>query len=147
MRLLSTDGHINDYDQRVARHWRALGSRTLHDPGRVIEQCRVTADRYDALLAENVVAIELFDASANNIVIECMARNTPILVNRQPAAVEYLSEGYPLYFSDPEEIPELLTHERVIAAHEYLANLEKSWLDGAVFRESVASILRKIGEG
>ena len=56
---------------------------------------RVTAHRYDCLLPENVMAIELFDASANNVVVECIARNTPIIVNRHPAVVEYLTADYP----------------------------------------------------
>jgi hypothetical protein len=104
----------------------------------------VTAYRYDCLLAENVVAIELFDASANNVVVECIARNTPIIVNRHPAVVEYLTADYPLYFTDLSEIPELLAIDRVVAAHEYLAALDKPWLDGRFFRESVGSILRHL---
>lgn len=144
MRLLSTDGHINDYDLKVARHWRSIGTRGRSDPSRVIEQCRVSADRYDQLLAENLVAIELLDASANNVVIECIARNTPILVNRHPAAMEYLTEGYPLYFSDPAEIPGMLTTDRILEAHDYLKCMDKRWLNGAVFRESVASALQSL---
>ena len=111
---------------------------------RVVEQCRVTPERYDALLSENVVAIELFDASANNIVIECIARNTPILVNRHPAVVEYLGQGYPLYFSDPAQVPDMLAADRVFEAHEYLVNLDKTWLSGADFRDSIAGILRSL---
>jgi hypothetical protein len=144
LRLLAAEEHVRGYDWRVARYWKELGGRGEVRSEGVRDQGRVTSYRYDCLLAENVVAIELFDSSANNVVIECIARNTPIIVNRHPAVVEYLTDGYPLYFSDPREIPDLLAKDRVLAAHEYLAGLDKSWLDGSFFRESVGSILRHL---
>jgi hypothetical protein len=142
LRLLAGNQFVRGYDWRVDRYWRKVGGREEVQSGGVRDHCRVTAYRYDCLLAENVVALELFDSSANNVVVECIARNTPIIVNRHPAVVEYLTDGYPLYFTDPSEIPELLAMDRVMAAHEYLAGLDKSWLDGGFFRESVGSILR-----
>jgi hypothetical protein len=145
LRLLGGDQYTRGYDWRVARYWKEIVGRADADPDRVRDHCRVSAYRYDGLLAENVVAIELFDSSANNVVVECIARNTPIIVNRHPAVAEYLGEGYPLYFADPSEVPELLAIDRVVAAHEYLAGRDKSWLDGGVFRESVGSILRHLG--
>ncbi len=144
LRLLPGNQHVRGYDWRVERYWRKVGGRDEVRSGGVRDHCRVTPYRYDCLLAENVVAIELFDSSANNVVVECIARNTPIVVNRHPAVVEYLTDGYPLYFTDPSEIPELLSMDRVVAAHEYLAGLDKSWLDGGFFRESVGSILRNL---
>ncbi len=144
LRLLAGDQRGRGYDWRVAHYWREVGGRPEVQSEGVRDHGRVTAYRYDCLLAENVVAIELFDASANNVVVECIARNTPILVNRHPAVVEYLTAGYPLYFTDPSEIPELLAMDRIVAAHEYLAALDKSWLDGRFFGESVGSILRHL---
>ncbi len=142
LRLLAGDQRVRGYDWRVARYWKEVGGRKEAHAEGVRDHGRVTAYRYDCLLAENVVAIELFDSSANNVVVECIARNAPIIVNRHPAVMEYLTHDYPLYFSDPSEIPELLAMDRVMAAHEYLAGLDKSWLDGDFFRESVGSILR-----
>lgn len=60
-------------------------------------------DQYDLLLGENVVFLPLFDSSANNALIECIVRNTPVLINRLPAVVEYLGEHYPLYYGTLEE--------------------------------------------
>lgn len=147
LRLLAGDGQIRVYDWKVARYWKEIGGRKRPEADGVRDQCRVTPYRYDCLLAENVVAIELFDSSANNVVIECIARHTPIFVNRHPAVVEYLGAEYPLYFSDPAEIPALLRFDRVLAAHEYLKRLEKPWLDGGYFRESLGAILRAIQTG
>ena len=78
---------IREYDIRVGRHWRSLRTRPTFSPWEIVEQTRVSAYRYDCLLSENVVTIELFDASANNVIVECIARNTPIVVNRHPAVV------------------------------------------------------------
>lgn len=60
-------------------------------------------DEYDQLLTENVVFLDLYDSSANNAIIECIARGTPILVNKHPAVIEYLGEDYPFYFDTYEE--------------------------------------------
>jgi hypothetical protein len=93
---------------------------------------------YDALLSENVVFLDLYDASANNTVIECIARCTPLLVNRLPAVMEYLGEDYPLYYSTYEEAVEKAeNYERIRYAHQYLHSLPiRAKLTGDYFIES-----------
>lgn len=86
-------------------------------------------DEYDELLTSNVVFLNLIDASACNTIIECIVRNTPILVNRLPAVVEYLGNDYPLYYNSFEEAYEMLTdNEKLIKAHKYLVNKDKTFL-------------------
>ncbi|CAN5494682.1 hypothetical protein BH11PLA2_BH11PLA2_22690 [soil metagenome] len=75
---------------------------------------------YDELLATSVVVTELYGAAANNLVVECLARGTPILVNRLPAVEEYLGCDYPLFYADLGEIASLLEPERLIAASGHL---------------------------
>jgi hypothetical protein len=76
---------------------------------------------YDAILSQNLVYLDLYDASANNAVVECIARATPLLVNRLPAVVEYLGEGYPFYFASLEEAAaKALDFDLVRRTHEYL---------------------------
>jgi hypothetical protein len=58
---------------------------------------------YDRLLTENILMVELYDSSANNTVVECLARATPLLINPLESVVEYLGPDYPLYFSTLEE--------------------------------------------
>lgn len=80
-------------------------------------------DDYDQLLSKNIVFVDLYDSSANNVVIECMARCTPILINPLPAVVEYLGEGYPLYFNGLQEAEEKVHNiEKVKEAHQYLVD-------------------------
>lgn len=82
-----------------------------------------TFEEYDELLSQNVVFVDLFDAAANNTVLECIVRKTPILVNRVGGIAEYLGEDYPLYFSTLDEVPGLLTIDNLTRAHEYLKNI------------------------
>lgn len=96
-------------------------------------------DEYDALLSRAVVFLDLYDASANNSVVECIARATPICVNPLPAVKEYLGEEYPLYYRDYEEAAALLAdREVVVRAHEYLKTLAmRGRLTGDAFRRQV----------
>ncbi len=97
--------------------------------------------KYDQLLSENIVFLDLYDASANNAVVECIARNTPILVNPIAPVVEYLGADYPLYFGSLEEAAgKAADTALVIRAHHYLVNLPvKSRLTGDYFRQSLLS--------
>lgn len=95
-------------------------------------------DEYDRLLSENIVFVDLYDASANNAVIECIARATPILVNPLPAVVEYLGEDYPLYFNTLAEAAEKALDTALLrAAHVYLKGCAtRSKLGADYFRRS-----------
>lgn len=90
--------------------------------------------KYDKTLASSVVVTWLYGAAANNTVVECIARNTPIVVNKLPSVVEYLGEEYPLYASNTQEIWRHITNvDKIKAAHEHLKQLDKSYLDANNF--------------
>ncbi|MDJ0820341.1 MAG: hypothetical protein QNJ09_00855 [Paracoccaceae bacterium] len=81
----------------------------------------VPNDEYDALLSSSVVLCLMYNTAANNVVIECLARATPILINPLPAVVEYLGPDYPLYARDEAEADLLLALPgKVEEAHRYL---------------------------
>jgi hypothetical protein len=103
---------------------------------------RFSNDDYDDLLSSGIVFLDLYDSSANNAVIESIARHTPILVNRVPAVVEYLGEDYPFYYSNLDEAAHLLSdRQNIFDAHEYLKDLDKEWLNGNYF---AADLQRKL---
>ncbi len=84
-------------------------------------------DSYDDLLAKNIVFIQLVDASAVNTIIECILRNTPILVNPIEPVVELLGQDYPYYYTSMYEASKLLEDPiRMQAAHNYLCSYDKS---------------------
>ena len=63
-------------------------------------------------------------SSANNGIIECMARATPIFINRIPAVVEYLGEGYPLYIDSQFDLEAKIKDLDLIKrAHLYLKTI------------------------
>lgn len=84
---------------------------------------RLNNEQYDELLAHNVVFLDLYDATANNAIIECIARGTPVLVNPLPSIKYYLGEEYPFYFTTLEEAAaKLEDYPLVCQTHEYLMN-------------------------
>jgi hypothetical protein len=87
----------------------------------------VDNNSYDNLLTNNLVFLNLVDGSAVNTLIECIIRNTPVFVNKHPAAVEVLGADYPLYYDDPSKINQLLEEPLCIRdAYEHMKKINKS---------------------
>jgi hypothetical protein len=81
----------------------------------------VCNEEYDQLLSQNIGFVHLYEASANNAVIECIARTTPLLINPLPAVKEYLGDDYPLYFKDLQHAAKLCQDEGALkAAHQHM---------------------------
>lgn len=95
---------------------------------------------YDRLLTENLVFIDFYDTSANNAVIECIARATPIVVCRHPAVEEYVGRDYPLFYDRVDQIARLVgDRSRIAAAHAWLQRPElRERLTLDHFRRSLA---------
>ncbi len=85
------------------------------------EMYNVSNEKYDELFSKNIIYLDMYDSSANNAVIECIARATPLLINPIPAVVEYLGPAYPFYFeSFDEAVDKLHNPELIYYTHEYL---------------------------
>ena len=80
---------------------------------------------YDKILEQSVTLLDLYDTSCNNAIIECIVRNTPLIVNKHPAIQEYLGKNYPSYFKHESELPGLLTYDSIQTTAEYLQNQPK----------------------
>jgi len=92
---------------------------------------------YDIFLSKNVVFLQLFDAAANNIVVECIVRNNPVIVNRLPSLYEYLGEDYPLYYENLEHAQSLVTDlDKIQEGHFYLKKRDKFMLSPSYFVSS-----------
>ncbi len=108
----------------------------------------ISHEDYDTMLTSGIVFLDLYDSSANNAVIECIARNTPLLVNRHPAVIEYCGEDYPLYFDDLDHASSILVDtDRIISAHEYFKRMDKSWIKGDYFANDLILKLERIKNG
>ncbi|MGA2118373.1 MAG: hypothetical protein ABSH56_26920 [Bryobacteraceae bacterium] len=97
------------------------------------------AGGFDRLLSENLVFLDLFDSVCNNTVIECVVRETPVLINRLPCVEEYLGQEYPLYFSNLAEAGRITADKgRLLAAHRHLHALPKEPYTPEYFRRTLA---------
>jgi len=139
---------------RQQAHWvtRALKRIDAHSPfrhrhtqGNVQVMPEVSPIAYDTLLSQNAVFIELFSSSANNAVIECIVRNTPLIINRQPAVEEYLGKDYPLFYEKLPEATRLMTDEKILAGHEYLRKMDKTELEIGHFVGKIKDFLATLG--
>lgn len=80
-------------------------------------------EEYDVMLSRNIVFMNLYDCCACNTIIDCMIRNTPIIINKLAGVVDYLGPNYPLYYSTIEEAGEKADNFKLIReAHSYLEN-------------------------
>lgn len=100
---------------------------------------RVPNDAYDEMLSRSIVFLDLYVAAANNAVIECMVRRTPILTRNLPATREYLGDDYPFFFDSLEEAASKAADASlVLKTHEYLRAKDLSFLSGETFCRSLA---------
>jgi hypothetical protein len=124
---------------------RVFGSRPEFNASGVLEIDWIENDGYDFLLSRSVVCMEVLDAAANNVTIECLARNTPLIVNRHPAVVEYLGGDYPLFYEDHRQVAEMINNEELIlSAHRYLEQRDKSFLSAESFTDGISKAVEAI---
>lgn len=123
---------LNKYVSGALGHLKALDQSVTILP-------TATDEVYDTLLKDNVIFLNLIDAGAVNTILECVVRNTPILVNRLPSIEEILGEDYPLFYDALPKDGSLLTFSMIEAAHQYLDRLDKSKLTADHFLSAVIS--------
>lgn len=110
---------FDTYKQLNSPYPKLAGSNNKHLP----------LAEFNKLFLNTVQFIDLVDASANNGVLECIIRNTPILISKHPAVMEYLGHDYPLYFSNLEEANNKINDLKlIISAHEYLKSMDKHFI-------------------
>ena len=101
---------------------------------------------YDTLLSQNIVFLKLVDAGAVNTILECIVRNTPMIVNCIPPVVEVLGPNYPMYYQNLTDIPNLLTLNTIESTTNYLNNMDKTPFKIETFMKSFEGILKKLDQ-
>lgn len=87
---------------------------------------KLSNQEYDKLLAENIVFLNLVDCSAVNTVIECIVRDTPLVVNRHPALEELLGIDYPGFYDTLQEAGELcVSMSSILKMYNHMRTLDK----------------------
>jgi hypothetical protein len=94
---------------------------------------------YDELLSTNIMFMDFYDISASNLIIECIVRDTPVLVKKHKAVIDYLGEDYPFYFETIQEASEKINDKTLIEkTYNYLTKLKtKKFLTGDYFLSSI----------
>ena len=114
-------------DKRNNKYVSCMINYLIKNDDSVVQIPRLSNDDYDTLLSQNIVFLNLFEASACNTVNECIVRSTPILVNRIDAVVEVLGDAYPLYYNNLAHASVLATDVNAITnAYNYLQDLNKT---------------------
>ena len=101
---------------------------------------------YDHLLLNNIIIIPLWNASANNSVLECMEMNIPAFVSRLPSTAEYLGDNYPMFYSDITEVEEIINNkvlfkEKYKETYSYLRNINNNDIRYEHFNSELLKII------
>jgi len=105
---------------------------------------------YEKIFKNSILFLDLEDAVANNVILECIRFCTPIIVKKLDSVVEYLGPDYPLYFSCKKDLKRLESYneedllEIILDAHEYLLEMNKSHLSLDTFNKKVMYDLQKL---
>ena len=156
---LTGQGHVQEYFSREGEYLLGRGDFKTEMLETVTRVPYVSNQEYDRLLSESIVFLDLYASSANNAIIECIARGTPLLVNRLPAVEEYLGADYPLYFSCHDEAAEKAANIDLLEkAHLWLQapgirsricaqNFLTSFVGSSIYQEAARAAHRYIRAG
>lgn len=102
--------------------------------------------QYDKLLSNNIVFVWLHPpVSAVNTVIECIMRNTPLLINRSTAVEEYLGKDYPFFCDSIAEANIKATdYDSIKQTHEYLKRMNKTRFTIDFFMNQFTNVIKTL---
>ena len=104
---------------------------------------------YINLLTNSVVFVDLISSTANNLILECIKLNVPIIINKLPSVAEYLGDGYPLFYNSKKELEDLICNfehfkQYCVIATNYLSNINKDDLTQNYFNKIVFKEINEI---
>ena len=93
----------------------------------VTERERISDEDYNKLFGDHVVFLDLYSSTCNNVIMECITANCPIIVNRIPPVEKYLGKHYPLYYDRLDQVNGILNsgNSKVLEAYYYLKQMDK----------------------
>lgn len=102
-------------------------------------------EEYDELLSNNIVFLNLVDCSAVNTVIECIVRNTIIIINRHNALEELLGVDYPGFYNTLHEAWTIYSNNDLLKkTYLYLVNLDKTKYKLEAFIDQFQNIIENL---
>lgn len=136
---------VSNFVNRVNKFNKGMYQAVEDAQNSVIVIDRLDDAGYDDLLSKNLIYLKLVDCSAVNTVLECMERNTPVIVNRHPALEEVLGRSYPgFYDNDVHAVTILSDMEKIEVIYNYLRGLNKSKIMLSTFMTQLQSFVRGV---
>lgn len=102
----------------------------------------ISNNEYDEIFKNNIIFLDFYETSANNVILECILMNTPILVKKLSATIEYLGIEYPFFFDTLEEANIKINDiDLIIKTHEYLKNMSKEKFTYNYFNQQIKNLI------
>tara|TARA_B110001469_G_C9608913_1_gene302846 strand:+ start:386 stop:1285 length:900 start_codon:yes stop_codon:yes gene_type:complete len=93
----------------------------------VLKTPRISDSDYNKIFNNKIIFLNLYSSTANNVIMECIKANNPIIINRLESIESYLGKEYPLFYDNLSEVTSFLENDDLILkAVNYLKNLDKS---------------------
>lgn len=131
----------NDFEEE----WNILSKRVDKTGITVIKE--LNNNDYAEIFTKSCMFLDLEDATANNVILECIKFNTPVIVRKIPAIIEYLGVNYPLYFENEKDLNRLISVDylcnRIKEANIYLQNMDKSHILCETFNNKIKYDIQK----
>lgn len=102
-------------------------SLTEKEENSVIKILPVSDEYYNKIFSNKIIFLDLYSSTVNNVILECIKSNNPIIINRLEPIETYLGKEYPLFYNNLSEVSSLLEKDDLILeAVNYLKNMDKN---------------------
>lgn len=134
---------FSDRTENELKFWLNLDKITINQDeyNNVIKYKYIESFEYNKLFEDNIFFLDLYNSTANNIILECIKSNCPIIINNNNNIKKYLGNDYPLYYNNYNEIINLLSDDNIKKAHLYLKNINKLELTEEYLFNTILNIL------
>ena len=93
----------------------------------VIKCSHICDNGYNKIFNNKIIFLNLYSSTANNVIMECIKANNPIIINRLEPIEEYLGKEYPLFYDNLTDVSTILENdELILKAFNYLKNMDKN---------------------
>ena len=128
------------------QEWNTLSKRFNTSNITIIAE--LNNDDYEQIFVNSCMYLDLEDTTANNVILECIKFNTPVIVRKIPAIIEYLGINYPLYFETEKDLNMLVNEDYLCSmikhASIYLKNMDKSHILCETFNNKLKYDIQKV---
>ena len=97
----------------------------------------------------NIIIIPLWNASANNSILECIQSNIPAFVTRLHSTEQYLGPDYPMFYNNIQDIEPIINdksrlYNKYKETYNYLIKLDKTTISHEHFNSELLKIINDV---